>query len=301
MAVPYEVFDKFWSMVGKSDEKRIASQTPTPGVAKRLDIPYVDDGRREHLLDVYRPEQAEGALPLIVDIHGGGWLYGYKEINTNYNLYLSSKGFTVVSINYRLGPEAPIYEQVRDVFEALAFIEKNAGDFGADLGNAFLCGDSAGGQLAAIACAVMARPDLQAIYGVTAPGFSFRAAGIVCGAYDVEFILRLPAAKHYAEAILGKDFKTSRFRTLVNMSDILKVDTDLPPIWMSSSQEDFIGFLSIRFDKLLTKLGKEHTFRRYGRSKEHALPHVFNVTNPEYRESMDANDRMLAYFRNHMR
>lgn len=104
---------KFWSFVEKSDAKRIASQTPTPGITQLCDIPYVEDGKREHLLDIYYPEGTKGKLPVIVDVHGGGWLYGYKEINKYYCLKLAEKGFLVASINYRLAVNCSIKEQIR--------------------------------------------------------------------------------------------------------------------------------------------------------------------------------------------
>ena len=88
---------KFWSITEKMDEKRIASQTPIGGITQITDIPYMNDSMKEHLLDIYYPESATGKLPVIIDIHGGGWLYGYKEINKYYCLKLAEKGFLTSS------------------------------------------------------------------------------------------------------------------------------------------------------------------------------------------------------------
>ena len=67
---------KFWKITEKNDNKRIASQTPTPGITQITDIPYANDNMKEHLLDLYYPEGTTEKLPVIIDVHGGGWLYG---------------------------------------------------------------------------------------------------------------------------------------------------------------------------------------------------------------------------------
>ena len=52
------------------------------GVVESRDIPYIADGQKEHLMDVYRPQGKENeTLPVIINIHGGGLLIGNKEFN----------------------------------------------------------------------------------------------------------------------------------------------------------------------------------------------------------------------------
>ena len=72
------ILNKNWENTAKNDAKRIASQTEPEGLVKILDIPYIDDGEKAHLLDIYYPEVTTEKLPIIIDIHGGGWMYGYK-------------------------------------------------------------------------------------------------------------------------------------------------------------------------------------------------------------------------------
>ena len=81
---------------GRHDRARIASQTPPPGVSVREYV-YLDDGDPMHKLNVYRPEGESGTLPLIVNVHGGAWAYGDKDLNAYYCMYLASKGFCVVA------------------------------------------------------------------------------------------------------------------------------------------------------------------------------------------------------------
>lgn len=77
------------------------------------DLAYLPDGGydtaagacRGHLLDLYLPHDAVlrggHTLPVYIDIHGGGFTYGYKELNRNFNVHLAKQGFAVFSLNYR--------------------------------------------------------------------------------------------------------------------------------------------------------------------------------------------------------
>ena len=144
------ILRKNWENTEKMDAKRIASQTEPEGLTKILDIPYIDDGEKAHLLDIYYPEDTTENLPVIIDIHGGGWMYGYKEINKNFCLKLAEKGFLVASINYRLaGNGIRFDDQIRDIFAALKWLSENLKNYPADLDNIFLAGDSAGGHFLA--------------------------------------------------------------------------------------------------------------------------------------------------------
>lgn len=71
-----------------------------------------------HTLNLYRPLGAEGPLPVVVDIHGGGWMYGDRELNRAYCMYLASQGWAVMGMSYRLLPEVDLRGQVQDVLPA---------------------------------------------------------------------------------------------------------------------------------------------------------------------------------------
>ena len=62
-----------------------------------------------HLLDVYRPRKASGTLPVIINIHGGAWVYGDKKVYAPYCMYLASRGFAVVNASYRLAPRYTLF------------------------------------------------------------------------------------------------------------------------------------------------------------------------------------------------
>lgn len=85
------------------DAKRNEGLTTPEGIMRFDDVSYGEYER--NVLDVYKPKDAKGKLPVIVSVHGGGWVYGNKEIMQFYCMSLAERGFAVVNFNYRLAPE----------------------------------------------------------------------------------------------------------------------------------------------------------------------------------------------------
>lgn len=291
------LLQKYWDMIEKNDEKRMAAQTPTPGVTALCDIPYIDDGTWQHTLDVYYPEQAAEPLPVIVDIHGGGWMYGTKQINKNYNLYLASLGYTVFSINYRLVPDATVGDQIKDCMAALSWIAAHMQDYPCDSRNVYLTGDSAGGYLAAHTAMVNTSPQLQTVYGVEPSSLSFCAVGLTS---PVPFLEPKNPTDLYYRQIRGTDYKNSAYYGLVNFDRIIGMGK-MPPTFLVTSRGDLVA--------------RRATHKTYNLLKENGIPaqivdwkqanngkqlmHVFSVTNPEFPESIKTIDLMLTFFKKH--
>jgi acetyl esterase len=103
---------------------------------------------------IYRPSPAEDH-PVIVYLHGGGWVSGGLEMNDGWcrRLAVATRA-AVVSVDYRLAPEHPYPAGLDDTMDALAWTRENARGFGADPARLAVSGTSAGGNFAAAACLV---------------------------------------------------------------------------------------------------------------------------------------------------
>jgi acetyl esterase len=100
----------------------------------------------------YAPEQAEEPLPLCVFFHGGGFVLGDLETHdAACRLLCKHAGVHVLAIDYRLAPEHPFPAAVDDALDALRFAVAHAAELGADPRRVGVAGDSAGGNLAAVA------------------------------------------------------------------------------------------------------------------------------------------------------
>ena len=267
---------KFWKITEKNDNKRIASQTPTPGITQITDIPYADDNMKEHLLDLYYPEGTTEKLPVIIDVHGGGWLYGYKEINKYYCLKLAEKGFLVASINYRLADKFQFIDQVADVFSAFSWLSKNLKDYPADTGNIFLVGDSAGGQLVCMSEAIRGSEKLQKAFCVTST-LSFRAIGAICPAVDLlspNFMMNVNL-----KSLLGEKPKENPLYKYMNYENVAYLG--MAPFYIVTADGDFLRKQAEKLKKILDHHGVENVFYRYtDRLDGKPLQHVFSVVNP---------------------
>ncbi len=104
-------------------------------------------------LKVFRPEGATGTLPLLVFIHGGGWVIGSPETHKKLCAELSlGAGIAVASVHYRLAPEHPAPAALDDCVAAIRWCVEHATELGADATDFAIGGDSAGGNLTAAAC-----------------------------------------------------------------------------------------------------------------------------------------------------
>ena len=127
-------------------------------------------------LRIYTPREAGEPLPIIVWIHGGGFVIGGLESYDRICRVLANRvEAIVVSVDYRLAPEHRHPAAVEDSFAALQWVAANTKELGGDASRIAVAGDSAGGNLAAV-CAILAR-DMGApklirqilIYPATAP------------------------------------------------------------------------------------------------------------------------------------
>ncbi len=292
------ILRKNWENTEKMDAKRIASQTEPEGLTKILDIPYIDDGEKAHLLDIYYPEGTTENLPVIIDIHGGGWMYGYKEINKNFCLKLAEKGFLVASINYRLaGNGIRFDDQIRDIFAALKWLSESLKNYPADLDNVFLAGDSAGGHFSCVTTAVNLNEDMQKDFGVTYCGLDFKAVAAICPAVDLlspNIVMNINVP-----VLLGEKSRKSKYSKYLDVAQI--ISKEFPSYYVNTATNDFLKKQCYKLKKLLDIYKIENKFHDFN-EKENGkyLTHVFNVINPFSHYGDMANTEIADFFKARM-
>jgi acetyl esterase len=101
---------------------------------------------------VYVPTDEPGPRPVLVYFHGGGWVIGSVDTHDGtVRAVADGSGVTVVSVDYRLAPEHPFPAAIDDCLAAVRWVVQHADELDVDPGRLALGGDSAGGNLAAIA------------------------------------------------------------------------------------------------------------------------------------------------------
>lgn len=140
-------------------------------------------------MDVYLPAHVTGALPVVVWVHGGGFVDGTKKALRNYLPLLVARGYAAVAVEYCKAPEVQYPGQTREVLAALHFLDTHAGRWHLDMQRVVLGGDSAGTQIAAQSIMVIREPDYALAVGLQPtlrPG-QLRGAMLFSGTYN--FIL----------------------------------------------------------------------------------------------------------------
>ena len=105
---------------------------------------------------VYRPTLAD-TLPVVMFFHGGGFvLCGLDSHDRECRSLANQSGCVVIAVDYRLAPEHRYPAAAEDAYAATRYVAEHASEFGIDAGRIAVCGDSAGGNLAAVV-SLMAR------------------------------------------------------------------------------------------------------------------------------------------------
>lgn len=174
----------------EGDRARDAGNTIPDDVVRYTDLVYGSDPKWQ-VLDVYRPKDADGILPVIISYHGGGWVYGNKEVYQWYTMSLAEQGFAVINYTYRLAPEFQFPAPYEDMNLVVKWMLAYAEEYGFDTANVFAVGDSAGAHGLATYANIMTNPVYAANFTFKVPDdFRFNAIGLNCGAYHIDINLQ---------------------------------------------------------------------------------------------------------------
>lgn len=256
----------------KGDDIRDAGLTTPEDIVRYDDIVYGSDPAQQSL-DVYRPKASEGKkLPVIVSVHGGGWVYGDKERYQFYCMNLAQRGFAVVNFTYRLAPENKFPASLEDTNSVFTWVLSNAEKYGFDTEHIFAVGDSAGAHNLGLYASICTNPKYAAEYSFRPPkGFRPTAVAFNCGAYQIDISKKDLTTELMADFLPEKG--SPKELELINVVD--HITSDYPPTFFMTSTEDFLkDQVPFLIAKLLTE-DVPYICRYYG-DKGKRLPHVFH-------------------------
>ncbi|MCZ6503644.1 MAG: alpha/beta hydrolase [Gammaproteobacteria bacterium] len=129
-----------------------AAESETTPYNITRDIYYVDETQPDRdlqSLDIYWQSEQD-KLPVIIYVHGGGWLFGDKADIHRKPDYFLPRGIAVISMNYRLRWEYRIFDQLEDVTSVIVWVKNNAETYGLDASKIILMGHAAGAHLVSL-------------------------------------------------------------------------------------------------------------------------------------------------------
>lgn len=288
--------DNLRESFGRNDDIRDAGLSTPDTIVRYDDILYGTDEKWQKL-DVYRPKAAgDDKLPVIVSIHGGGWVYGDKERYQYYCMNLAERGFAVVNFTYRLAPDFKFPAPLEDANLVMTWIMNNAEVYNMDVERIFAVGDSAGGQQLALYSSICTNPEYAPKYDFKVPdGFSFRAVALNCGAY----ITDVNDKTIDTGALMAEYLPNQGDEEEIDMISVCQhISPDFPPAFVMTATGDFLRNQAPELVKKLIENNIEHELHYYG-DREHELGHVFHLDiRSEYAKK--CNDEETEFFRKYM-
>lgn len=292
-----KIMQMFWRFCDSGDKKKHAAQTPPDNVTEISDIAYIDDGNHYHKLDVMYPSNAsaQDKLPVIIDIHGGGWMYADKDLNDNYCLGLASRGYVVFNISYRLVPDVTVEEQIQDVAFALQWISQNMSNYPCDTENILLTGDSAGGQLAVYSAIILQSEELQSVFNTVDADMDITALLLTS---PVSYMKSGGLFSAYTKPLWGTDYKNKPTYNYMDLDEIIDYADDMPPTYLITSSGDTLAHSqTLRAFELLQSKGVRCELADYDKEAfGKSLPHVFSVLYPYDEAGTTATESALDFY-----
>ena len=213
------------------------------GTTLHGNIAYNNDTLNKHLLDIYLPPKAKDKVPLVIFVHGGGWLGNDKYADIGYMkktvAEIVSSGFALVSIDYRFATQAVFPAQIQDCNRAISFLVDNADKYGLDKKRIAIIGFSAGGHLASLMGLSKNNNVENFFMPVTNSSFSIKA---VIDFYGPAELILFPGANDpkSPESILIGATPLSRPDLAKAASPVTYVDKNDPPFLIVHGEKDDI-------------------------------------------------------------
>ena len=278
----------------RSDKKRDAAIPLPEGITQCRNIRYGPHGDW-NLLDVYYPDGTDTPLPTIISIHGGGYVYGNKEIYRRYGMDMARRGFAFVNFNYRLAPKWKFPAALADTNAVHHWVRANARRYHLDPERIILVGDSAGAQLASQYAAMLTNPDYMALFGLKRPidRISIKAVGLNCGLYDMKTIAAGERKGLHLD-YLGKTLSSDDPR----LAALENITSAFPPAHITTAYHDVLRECAQPMCDFLQSKGVEAVCKCYGTEEDKTIGHVFHV-NIILKEAIRCNDEQCAFFREH--
>ena len=252
-------------------------------ISVEKDVVYDDALPDVCTLDIYCPPlKGRDKYPVLVDVHGGGWITGDKYWRRGLNRAFADMGLCVISPNYGLSPRFKYPECVKHLFACFKWICDHAEERRLDLDNVLITGDSAGGQLACLVLAIQNNADVKARIGAVDSPLRFKGGMLVCGAYDPDSMAKNIFSNKLFLEMTGYGRKHLReFKDYDLMNPVNFVDKDFPSdVMVAYGRFDaFVGGNEKILFNRLNELGIPYREYRAKGAGEHCF-HLWHYRRP---------------------
>lgn len=263
------------------------------GIEIISNLSYKNDEDSYHDFDIYYGNSKYKPLPTIIIVHGGGLVYGRKELNKNLGISFAQKGFNVANINYRLLPDVTFTDQVKDVADAFAYIYENSYRLKLNRDEIFILSDSAGSLLSLADYALMKDSNIRNVFGINALDFDISGLAFISPMTGL--------VKSGSLSLINEPARRNLTTEQIPFTDnILKAlaNTTLPPSIIITSEEDFIRDQALGLKNFLDSKNIENKFLDFKKKESYPLGHGFAISHPNLSESSLVLNEIERFFNN---
>lgn len=252
-------------------------------------------------LFVAKPDRELKSYPVVFDIHGGSFCRGSKEVNRPFCLYLASLGYAVVGMDFPLAYQTDYLGELKGIVNAIQWGVDHCKEQAFDLNNAFLMGNSSGGQQALAILALSQSKGFQKTVGIPFPELKFKAAVLnhpVCYFNDLKG--SDGEEKKEIEVLKKVLFDNGVTRKLFKTPEAFSqaIGNAYPPLRVISSQGD-VRYLN-QAVMLVNFLNNVNADLESDISPNGELGHNYNIVDPDSLAGAMANNAIDVFFKAHM-
>jgi acetyl esterase/lipase len=273
-----------------SDRARFADKIFPEGVCEETDLPYAQ-GTSEHTLDVYYPSVRSTQLPVLIDIHGGGFMSGSKASDRLFGFHMAKRGFLVFNLNYRLAVSGlKIPDQIQDIARATRWVREHLEHYHGNRDELFLCGHSAGAVLAVLESLMAQSPRMRTVFALGGEDF-LPYAGLVLDCGMMTFYQNTLGYWGMRTMVLDRGYRHDAQYNNMLWNQIPELSA-LPKTFLVSNAKDELRHMTTEFKRILDERNIEN---RLNYQTESALGHMAIIYNPDSSGCSELIDAMTCY------
>lgn len=285
-----------------SDRKRDKTLSIDSQICAHYNIRY-GQSRKYNVLDIYYPKGTDRKLPVIVNFHGGGYVYGLKKNYMHYGMFMARQGFVFINSSYTLAPKSQYPGPLREMNAVLHWIAQEHARYFIDREEVFFVGDSVGAQLAMQQALLLTSSSYRQLLDFDVTNLlTLKGLGLNCGLFDLSGKLSAAVStdpkdpqvqlNYLLKDYLGKDWL--RHKDQLTFEGF--IDEEFPPTFIMTAENDFLKQESYPMSDMLREKGVTVRFEKYGTAEDLHLQHVFHC-NLNLQEAQTFNREQCDFFR----
>ena len=279
----------------KGDRKRHLNWSDLSKYEIKKNIDALGDGRYDHEIDIVYGDRQNKKGVTLIDIHGGSYIYSYRNNNYGFATVFADAGFDVVLLDYPHNDECKdSLVQVNVLAKQLEYVFSHGAELGLNPDRVFLTGDSAGGHFALLLTEAIKDLELRRDLNISFEGVKLAGLAVNCPVYDYLRVSQTTfISKRGRKFLFGKRYDDADYlRALSPKCHIKSLDI---PVFVSSCQNDFLIQETRDLVRDLTELQKAPTYCFIDK-EDRAVAHVHNVVNINHPDSVFVNQEMIKFF-----